>query len=120
RRRPMRVLMLLEGDGSTPAPDRDIGGKFMRLGNFLDRLEKHPAVDEGERLPRAVRPHGLDRDGARRRRGSALGADAKARRDAVLEHFQDDGAIRGLDPLRFVVAVGGPMSMPVAVMMTAA
>jgi hypothetical protein len=84
----------------------------MRLGDFVDRLEKVASVHKGKELPRAVRSQGLDRNVLRDERRPRFGVQPEARRNAVLEHVEDNFA--GRDPLRFVVVVRLAMPVPVA------
>ena len=103
-----------KSDGVGLAVDRHMGRECVRLGDFVDQLEIAAALDEGERLPRSVGPHRLDRDGRRGGRRSGFGAEPETRRNPVLEHVEDDCAAPGLNPFRLVVivrmAVGMAMS----------
>lgn len=57
------MLMLFENDRERLAVDRDMGVERVRLRNFVDRFQETATVGEREVMPRAVRPHGLDRNG---------------------------------------------------------
>ena len=46
------------------APEPQAGLERMRLGNFVDRFEKSPAIGEAKILPRAAGPFGFDRRGS--------------------------------------------------------
>ena len=95
RRCAMRVLVLLEDDRVPLAVDRDLGHERVRFGNFVDRFQIIAPVGEGEGLPRAVRALCFDADGADGQGGAGQAREAEARRNAVLEHFEDGFAVRG-------------------------
>ncbi len=104
---PVAVVVLLEtGPGrlqpiADPQPHLD--GEGVRLGDLLDALQETVLAAEGEDLPRAVRPHRLGLHLVRQRR--ALGPQAKARRDAVLEDLKPEDAALHREPLGLVVVV---------------
>ena len=117
----MGVLVLLEQDRVRDAVDRDAGVEGMRLGNLVDRLQESPAIGEGKPLPRAVRPHGFDRNGGRFQCGSGFGLKPESRRCAILDDVEDDRAAAGFDPLRLVMVMRGMRrSMTVAMAMAMA
>src|SRR5579872_2085789 len=122
RRRANRMAMFLENEATLRAGDAQMGGEFVRLGNFVDRFEKAAAIGEKKGLARAVRPHGFDRDGLRRRQGRRRGAQAEARRRAVFEDFERRrlGPGGGVAFLALVPGMRIRMAMSMAMRMAAA
>ena len=100
--------------------DAHVGDECMRLGNLVDRLQNAAAVDEGEHPPGPIGADGFDRNRGRRQRWSGFGPEPEARRNAVLEHVENDRAVPGLDPLRLIVVMCGlrrPMIVTMAMTM---
>jgi hypothetical protein len=131
--RALRVLTFLERDRIGVLPDFHNGRESVRLRYFRDRLQIAALIPHDEYLPRPVRADGFDRGRLRRRGGAGLRAKAKARRYAILEHFETHGAGGRRDVVRLVVdvaiavrpvpvamIVAVAMAMAVAVMMSAA
>ena len=52
--RPVRVCVFLERDGMRLAVEDHVGSEFVRLGDFVYRLEESAAIHEGEILPSAI------------------------------------------------------------------
>src|SRR5271166_3455609 len=87
----------------------------MGFGDFVARFEIAAQVGKTENLPRSVRSNSLERRGGERKGR----AQAKTRRDALLEDFQRDLARRCGDFPHFVMVMGG-MAVFVVVRMTVA
>jgi len=102
-----------------------LAAKACGSGTTSTDSRKSPRFREGKNLPGAAGPHGLDQDGRGGGRESGFGAEPEARRNAVLEDFENRRAFWGLDPALFIVVVmGRPMTvaapMPVRMAMLAA
>src|SRR5690606_34631587 len=108
-----RQVVIVAVSAMTKADPRH---EFVRLGNLLDRFEIAPAIDEREHLPRAVRT--LDRDSHIRCCPSMapFGANAPARRNAVLKHLHRDFSMAGVDAAKvFAMVVAAVMGVTVIV-----
>ena len=83
------------------------GRECVRLGNGFNQFEKGATISEAKGLPRAVGALGFERGGPATKhlgkRQFVLAAQPETRRYAVLEDFQKDNAVAGINAAVFVM-----------------
>ena len=77
------------------------GDERMRFGDGVQRFEIGATVGEAEGLPPAIGTFGREGHVRRGPLAAALRVDAPARRHAVLEYFQPQHTVAGVDAMRF-------------------
>src|ERR1700730_4394557 len=81
------------------------GQEGMRLGNFVARLQISTPILEGEQLPAAIRPDGLDGELGDAGQHPQVRADAEARRHVALEGLDVERAGAWRDATGFLAMI---------------
>jgi len=90
----------------TTVRQEDLCLEFVRLRNFINRLQKYPLVGEFESLLHPILPHGTDFNaGGRPTVRAMLHRQPESRRHVLFKNVDTEHAVAGVDPFRLIMVM---------------
>ncbi|HSU06936.1 MAG TPA: hypothetical protein VLI93_15330, partial [Acetobacteraceae bacterium] len=109
------VFVLLKGHRIILVADPQVGRESVRLWDLFNALQIAATVDQGENLPRSVRPDRLQRNRVRARNRSALDTQAEDRWMVPLEDAQKQKTVWRIEAM-FLIMITVVRPMPEVMM----